>query len=128
MKTPPATSSHVRGAAQIQDSRAAKETHDLYDKIRAEREPFQRATIARAETFGELTCIDQFQVALRTDEHISVLVTLDGTTALLSTEVVERTTNVTTLPLPRNYFDQYHVQPKCVVENQTSQITENFLQ
>ena len=111
-----------------------KAIYDLYDKIRAECEPCQKASIApsrsktsglRAETFGELTFIDHCQVPLGTGEHINVLVILDGATTLLTTEVVERTTDVTNIPLLRNYFDQYHLQPRCVVGDQAF-MTENW--
>ena len=47
-------------------------------------------------------------------EHIDALVILDGAMTLLTTEVVERTTEESNIPLLRNYFDQYHLQPKCV--------------
>ena len=47
-----------------------------------------------------------------------MLVILDGATTLLTTEVVERTTEDSNIPLLRNYFDQYHLQPKCVVGDQ----------
>ena len=111
-----------------------KEIYDLYDKIRAECEPCQKAAVApsrsktsglRAETFGELTFIDHCQVLLGTGEHIVVLVILDGATTLLTTEVVERTTDITNIPLLRNYFDQCHPQPKCVVGDQAF-MTENW--
>ena len=103
-----------------------KETYDLCDKIRAECEPCQKAAIApsrnrtsgpRAEQFGELTFIDHC-FFFGSSEHINVLVILDGATTLLTTEVVERTTEECNISLLRNYFDQYHLQPKCVVGDQ----------
>ena len=111
-----------------------KEIYDLYDKIRAECEPCQKASIApsrsktsglRAETFGELTFVDHCFVPIGTGEHITVLVILDGATTLLATEVVERTKDSENIPLLRNYFDQYHLQPKCVVGDQAL-MTENW--
>ena len=46
-------------------------------------------------------------------------------TTLLTAEVVERTTDVTNIPLLRNYFDQYHILPKCVVGDKAF-MTENW--
>ena len=74
-----------------------KSTFDLFDKIRSECEVCQAAKHApsrsktsglRADTFGDMTFIDHCQVPL---ENITVL---------------------------RNYFDQYHLQPKSVVADQ----------
>ena len=47
-----------------------------------------------------------------------MLVILDGATTLLTTEVVERATEESNIPLLLDCFDQYHVQPKCVVGDQ----------
>ena len=81
---------------------------DLYDKIRAECEPCQKAALApsrsrtsglRAEQFGELTFTDHCQVPVGTGEHVNVPVILGGASALLTTEVVERTTDESNIPV-----------------------------
>ena len=102
-----------------------RRTHALH--LPKEIYPCQKAAIApsrsrtsglRAEQFGELTFIDHCQVFLGTGERINVLVILDGPTTLLTTEVVERTAEESNMSLLRNYFDQYHLQQKCVVGDQ----------
>ena len=65
----------------------SKEIYDLYDKIRAECEPCQKAAIApsrsktsglSAETSYELTFIEHCQVPVKTGERINEFVILGG--------------------------------------------------
>ena len=65
-----------------------------------------------------MTFIDHCQVPLGTGEHIIVLVILDGATTLLTAEAVTTTQEVENITVLRNYFDQYHLQPKSVVADQ----------
>ena len=71
----------------------------------------------QSRNFSELTFVGHCQVPLATDERINVLVILGGATTLtlLTSEVVERTADVTNILLLRKSFDQYHLQIKCVV-------------
>ena len=94
-----------------------KSTFDLFDKIRSECEVCQVAKHA-ADTFGDMTFIDHCQVPLGTGEHIIVFVILDGATTLLTAEAVTTTQEVENITVLRNYFDQYHLQPKSVVADQ----------
>ena len=98
-----------------------KSTFDLFDKIRSECEVCQAAKHApsrsktsglRADTFGDMTFIDHCQVPLGTGEHIIVFVILDGATTLLTAKAVTTTQGVENITVLRNYFDQYHLQPK----------------
>ena len=104
-----------------------KSTFDLFDKIRSECEVCQVAKHApsrsktsglRADTFGDMTFIDHCQVPLGTGEHTIVFVILDGATTLLTAEAVTTTQEVENITVLRNYFDQYHLQPKSVVADQ----------
>ena len=104
-----------------------KSTFDLFDKIRSECEVCQAAKHApsrsktsglRADTFGDMTFIDHCQGPLRTGEHISVFAILDGATTLLTAEAVTTTQEAENITVLRNYFDQYHLQPKSVVADQ----------
>ena len=72
----------------------------------------------RADTFGDMTFIDHCQVPLGTGEHIIVFVILDGATTLLTAEAVTTTQEAENITVLRNYFDQYHLQPKSVVADQ----------
>ena len=65
-----------------------------------------------------MTFIDHCQVPLGTGEHIIVFVVLDGATTLLTAEAVTTTQEVENITVLRNYFDQYHLQPKSVVADQ----------
>ena len=65
-----------------------------------------------------MTFIDHCQVPLGTGEHIIVFVILDGATTLLTAEAVTTTQEVENITVLRNYFDQYHLQPKSVVADQ----------
>ena len=65
-----------------------------------------------------MTFIDHCQVPLGTGEHIIVFVILDGATTLLTAEAVTTTQEVENITVFRNYFDQYHLQPKSVVADQ----------
>ena len=84
----------------------------------------------RADTFGDMTFIDHCQVPLGTGEHIIVFVILDGATALLTAEAVTTTQEVENITVLRNYFDQYHLQPKSIVKDQAfmTDTWENFYQ
>ena len=62
--------------------------------------------------------LDHCQVPLGTGEHIIVFVILDGATTLLTAEAVTTTQEVENITVLRNYFDQYHLQPKSVVADQ----------
>ena len=104
-----------------------KSTFDLFDKIRSECEVCQVAKHApsrsktsglRADTLGDMTFIDHCQVPLGTGEHVLVFVILDGATTLLTAEAVTTTQEVENITVLRNYFDQYHLQPKSVVADQ----------
>ena len=105
-----------------------KSTFDLFDKIRSECEVCQAAKHApsrsktsglRADTFGDMTFIDPCQVPLGTGEHIILFVILDGgATTLLAAEAVTATQEAENITFLRNYFDQYHLQPKSVVADQ----------
>ena len=104
-----------------------RSTFDLFDKIRSECEVCQAAKHApsrsktsglRADTFGDMTFIDHCQVPLGTGEHIIIFVILDGATTLLTAEAVTTTQEVENITVLRNYFDQYHLQPKSVVADQ----------
>ena len=110
-----------------------KSTYDLFDKIRSEYEACQAAKQApsrsktsglRADTFGDMTFIDHCQVPLGTGEHIIVVVILDGAT----TEAVTTTQEVENITVLRNYFDQYHLQPKSVVGAFMTETWEHFYQ
>ena len=116
-----------------------KSTFDLFDKIRSECEVCQAAKHApsrsktsglRADTFGDMTFIDHCQVPLGTGEHIIVFVILDGATTLLTAEAVTTTQEVENITVLRNYFDQYHLQPKSVVADQAfmTETWEHFYQ
>ena len=78
-----------------------KEIYDLYDKICAECEPCQKAAIApsRSRTSG-----------LRA-EHV-------GELTFMGCQVPLGTGDESNIPLLRNNFDQYHLQPKFVVGDQ----------
>ena len=65
-----------------------------------------------------MTFIDHCQVPLGTGEHIIVFVILDGATTLITAEAVTTTQEVENITVLRNYFDQYHLQPKSVVADQ----------
>ena len=65
-----------------------------------------------------MTFIDHCQVPLGTGEHIIVFVILDGTSTLPTAEAVTTTQEVEYVTVLRNYFDQYHLQPKSVVADQ----------
>ena len=65
-----------------------------------------------------MTFIDHCQVPLGTGEHIIVFVILDGATTLLAAEAVTTTQEAENITVLRNYFDQYHLQPKSVVADQ----------
>ena len=104
-----------------------KSTYDLFDKIRSECEVCQAAKQApsrsktsglRADTFGDMTFIDHCEVPVGNGEHIIVFVTLDGATTLLTAEAVMTTRESEKTTVLRNYFDQYHFQPKSVVADQ----------
>ena len=111
-----------------------KPTYDLFDKIRSECEVCQAAKHApsrsktsglRGDTCGDVTFIDHCQVPLG-------FVIQDGATTLLTAESEAATTtqeveNITGL---RNYFDQFHLQPKSVVGDQAfmTQTWEHFYQ
>ena len=104
-----------------------KSTFDLFDKIRSECEVCQAAKHApsrsktsglRADTFGDMTFIDHCQVPLGTGKHIIVFVILDGATTLPTAEAVTTTQEVENITVPRNFFDQYHLQPNSVVADQ----------
>ena len=104
-----------------------KSTFDLFDTIRSECEVCQAAKHApsrsktsglRADTFGDMTFIDHCQVPLGTGKHIIVFVILDGATTLLTAEAVTTTQEAENITVLRNYFDQYHFQPKSVVADQ----------
>ena len=104
-----------------------KSTFDLFDTIRSECEVCQAAKHApsrsktsglRADTFGDMTFIDHCQVPLGTGEHIIVFVILNGATTLLTAEAVTTTQEAENITVLRNYFDQYHLQPKPVVADQ----------
>ena len=84
----------------------------------------------RADTFGDMTFIDHCQVPLGTGEHIIVFVILDGATTLLTAEAVTTTQEVENITVLRNYFDQYHLQPKSVVADQAfmTETWEHFYQ
>ena len=116
-----------------------KSIYDQYDKIRSECEVCQAAKQGpsrsktsglRADTFGDMTFIDHCQVPLGTGEHITVFVILDGATTLLTAEVVNTTQESENITVLRNYFDQYHLQPKSVVGDQAfmSETWEHFYQ
>ena len=116
-----------------------KSTIDLFDKIRSECEVCQAAKHApsrsktsglRADTFGDMPFIDHCQVPLGTGEHIIVFVILDGATTLLTAEAVTTTQEVENITVLRNYFDQYHLQPKSVVADQAfmAETWEHFYQ
>ena len=116
-----------------------KSTFDLFDKIRSECEVCQAAKHApsrsktsglRADTFGDMTFIDHCQVPHGTGEHIIVFVILDGATTLLTAEAVTTTQEVENITVLRNYFDQYHLQPKSVVADQAfmTETWEHFYQ
>ena len=116
-----------------------KSTIDLFDKIRSECEVCQAAKQApsrsktsglRADTFGDMTFIDHRQVPLGTGEHIIVFVILHGATTLLTAEAVTTTQEVENSTVLRNYFDQYHLQPKSVVADQAfmTETWEHFYQ
>ena len=96
-----------------------KSTFDLFDKIRSECEVCQVAKHAPiTKPFGDMTFIDHCQVPLGTGEHITVFVILDGATTLLTAEAVTTKQEVENITVLRNYFDQYHLQPKSVVADQ----------
>ena len=65
-----------------------------------------------------------------TGEHIIVFVILDGATTLLIAEAVTTTQEVENITVLRNYFDQYHLQPKSVVADQAfmTETWEHFYQ
>ena len=116
-----------------------KSTIDLFDKIRSECEACQAAKHAPsrsktsglgADTFGDMTFIDHCQAPLGTGEHITVFVILDGATTLLTAEAVTTTQEVENITVLRNYFDQYHLQPKSVVADQAfmTETWEHFYQ
>ena len=65
-----------------------------------------------------MTFIDHCQVPLGTGEHITIFVILDGATTLLTVEAVTTTQEAENITVLRNYFDQYHLQPKPVVGDQ----------
>ena len=65
-----------------------------------------------------MTFIDHCQVPLGTGERLIVFVILDGATTLLTAEAVTTTQEVENITVLRNYFDQYHLQPKSVVADQ----------
>ena len=77
-----------------------------------------------------MTFIDRCQVPLGTGEHIIVFVILDGATTLLTAEAVTTTQEVENITVLRNYFDQYHLQPKSVVADQAfmTETWEHFYQ
>ena len=104
-----------------------KSTFDLFGKIRSECEVCQAAKHApsrsktsglRADIVGDMTFIDHCQVPLGTGERIIVFVILEGATTLLTAEAVTTTQEVENITVLRNYFDQYHPQPKSVVADQ----------
>ena len=104
-----------------------KSIYDLFDKIRSECEVCQKAKHApsqsktsglRADTFGDMTFIARCQVPLGTGEHITIFVILDGATTLLTAEAVTTTQEAENITVLRNYFDQYHLQPRSVVGDQ----------
>ena len=116
-----------------------KSIYDLFDKTRSECEVCQAAKHApsrsktgglRADTFGDMTFIDHCQVPLGTGEHITVFVILDGATTLLTAEAVTTTQEAENITVLRNYFDQYHLQPKSVVGDQSfmTKTWEHFYQ
>ena len=116
-----------------------KSTIDLFDKIRSECEVCQSAKPSpsrsktsglRADTFCDMTFFDHCQVPLGTGEHIIVFVILDGATTLLTAEAVTTTQEVENITVLRNYFDQYHLQPKSVVADQAfmTETWEHFYQ
>ena len=65
-----------------------------------------------------MTFIDHCQVPLGTGEHIIIFVILDGATTLLTAKAVTTTQEAENITVLRNYFDQYHLQPKSVVGDQ----------
>ena len=75
-----------------------------------------------------MTFIDHCQVPLGTGEHIIVFVILDGATTLLM--AVTTTQEVENIAVLKNYFDQYHLQPKSVVGDQAcmTETWEHFYQ
>ena len=102
-----------------------KSTIDLLNKIRSECEVCQAAKPSpsrsktsglRADTFGDMTFIDHSQVPLAT--------------TLLTAEAVTTTQEVENITVLRNYFDQYHLQPKSVVADQAfmTETWEHFYQ
>ena len=116
-----------------------KSTIDLLDKTRSECEACQAAKQSpsrsktsglRADPLGDMTFIDHCQVPLGTGEHIIVFVILDGATTLLTAGAVTTTQEVENITILRNYFDQYHLQPKSVVADQAfmTETWEHFYQ
>ena len=73
-----------------------------------------------------MTLIDYCRDPLGRGERIIVFVTLDGAT-FAAVNTVQEIENITVL---RNYFDQYHLQPKSVVADQTfmTETWERFYQ
>ena len=65
-----------------------------------------------------MTFIDHCQVPLGTGEYIIVFVILDGATTLLTAEAMTTTQEAENITVLRNYFDQYHLQPKSVLADQ----------
>ena len=140
-EAPPPASSHDNRSIRFRTRslHLPKSTFDLFDKIRSECEVCQAAKHApsrsktsglRADTFGDMTFIDHCQVPLGTGEHIIVFVIMDGATTLLTAEAVTTTQEVENITVLRNYFDQYHLQPKSVVADQAfmTETWEHFYQ
>ena len=85
---------------------------------------WSKASEIRSEIFGELSVINHGETHINQISKLQFILIYDGATYLTNVYVVQTRAGSLTISHLQEYFETYHVNPKCIVADQAFLGTE----